>query len=401
MECHRVATVRGFRCFDTALGQCAVAWSDRGIVGAQLPEPGDGATEARLRRRLPGVDAREAPARVQTAIDGIAALLGGEARDLADVEIDMDGVPEFHQRVYEVARTIAPGKTSTYGEIAAQLGSPGAARAVGQALGRNPFAPIVPCHRVLAAGGRLGGFSAAGGIATKIELLSIEGALAARSGGLFDDAQALDFDRTAAVTALRAADPVLRRHIDAVGEFRMRRKREATVFGALAEAIVYQQLNGRAAATIFARLRALFPYAHLAPTPEQILRTSDERLRSAGLSRNKIASLRDLAARAAAGELPSLAQIHDMDDETVVERLTVVRGIGRWTVEMLLMFRLGRADILPVDDYGIRKGFAAAFGDGTMPTREAVLARGERWRPYRTAASWYLWRIAERQTSES
>jgi methylated-DNA-[protein]-cysteine S-methyltransferase len=140
-----------------------------------LPEPGDGATEARMRRRLPGVEAREAPARVQTAIDGIAALLGGEARDLADVEIDMDGVPEFHQRVYEVARTIAPGKTSTYGEIAVRLGSPGAARAVGQALGRNPFAIIVPCHRVVGADNKLVGFSANGGIKTKLKMLKIEG----------------------------------------------------------------------------------------------------------------------------------------------------------------------------------------------------------------------------------
>jgi methylated-DNA-[protein]-cysteine S-methyltransferase len=392
-----VAAVRGYRVFDTALGRCAVAWSDAGIAGAHLPEGPDGALEARLRKRYPGVEAVAPPSAAQLAMVGVAELLSGAPRDLTEVPLDMDGVPDFHQRVYVAARAIPPGRTATYGEIAFQLDTPGAARAVGQALGRNPFAPIVPCHRVLAAGGKLGGFSAAGGIATKLELLAIEGAIAARPAGLFDDdPHALGFDRDAAVAHLRMADPVLRREIDAVGAFRMQRKREATVFAALAEAIVYQQLHGRAAATIFARLRALFPHAHLAPTPEQIVRVSDEKLRAAGLSRPKIAALRDLAARAARGELPTLAEIRTLDDDEIVERLTVVRGIGRWTVEMLLMFRLGRPDVLPVDDYGIRKGFALAFGTPELPMREALLERGERWRPYRTAASWYLWRVAER-----
>ena len=173
---------RSFALFDTALGTCGIVWGERGIVGVQLPESTSAAARARLRRRFP--DAREAPPppEVCRAIDGVVALLRGEPSELADVELDMSAVPEFHRRVYEVARTIPRGATLSYGEVASRLGAPGAARAVGQALGQNPFAPIVPCHRVLAAGGRLGGFSATGGVATKLRLLSIEGG----NGPLFD-----------------------------------------------------------------------------------------------------------------------------------------------------------------------------------------------------------------------
>ena len=169
-----------------------------------------------------------------------------------------------------------------------------------------------------------------------------------------------------------------------------------SIFAALAEAIVYQQLNGKAAAKIFARVRALFPRAHeAAVTPEQILRASDEKLRGAGLSRSKLLSLRDLAQKAASGRLPTIAEVQQMEDEAIIARLTDVRGIGRWTVEMLLIFNLGRPDVLPVDDYGIRKGFALAFKKQSLPSRQQLEKRGARWKPYRTVASWYLWRAVE------
>jgi 3-methyladenine DNA glycosylase/8-oxoguanine DNA glycosylase len=140
---------------------------------------------------------------------------------------------------------------------------------------------------------------------------------------------------------------------------------------------------------------ALFPHAHAGFAPEQVLRASDEKLRSAGLSTPKLLALRDLARRAAAGEIPALAALREMEDEAIVERLSQVRGIGRWTVEMLLMFRLGRPDVLPLDDLGVRKGFAVAFSKPALPSREALAKHGTRWRPYRTVASWYLWRAAE------
>jgi methylated-DNA-[protein]-cysteine S-methyltransferase len=166
----------GFALFDTAIGACGIAWGARGIVGVQLPEGGEGATRARMQRRFAQVPEVAPPATVQAACDAIRALLEGEPRDLAEIVLDYEGVPDFHRRVYEIARRIVPGHTRSYGEIAAELGDKGLSRAVGQALGHNPFAPVVPCHRVLAAGGKPGGFSAHGGATAKLRMLMIEGA---------------------------------------------------------------------------------------------------------------------------------------------------------------------------------------------------------------------------------
>ncbi len=394
LRCDRIMTTPGFTLFDTPIGRCGVVWNGNGLVRVQLPEAREADTRARLARGFPEARESAPPAIVHAAVDRIVALLRGESPDLATVPLDMEGVPPFHRRVYEVARTIPPGATLTYGDIATRLGRPGSARAVGQALGRNPFPIVVPCHRVLAAGGKAGGFSAPGGITTKFRLLAIEGARHEVAPGLFDGDGQLGFDPDEAVAHLRAADPVLARLIDTVGPFTMPLDRTPSIFFALAEAIVYQQLTAKAAATIFARVRALFPRAHQGPTPEQILRVSDEKLRGAGLSRQKLLSLRDLARRAAAGALPTLAEVQAMDDDAIVERLTEVRGIGRWTVEMLLIFRLGRPDVLPIDDYGIRKGFAAAFRKRKVPDPKSLAKHGARWKPYRTVASWYLWRAA-------
>jgi methylated-DNA-[protein]-cysteine S-methyltransferase len=390
-----MTTADGFALFDTPLGRCSIVWGPRGVVGVHLPDAREPATRARIAERFP--DAREAtpPDEVQRAIDAIGALLRGEGGDLTGVALDMDGVPPFHRRVYEAARTIPPGTTLTYGEIATRLGAPGSARAVGQALGRNPFAVVVPCHRVLAAGGRAGGFSATGGVVTKFRLLSIEALQTGAAAGLFEGDGVFGFEPLVALEQLRASDPVLARLMDRVGPFGMQLARTQSLFRALAQAIVYQQLNGKAAATIFARVCALFPRGHEGLTADQILRASDEKLRGAGLSRSKLLSLRDLASRSKAGELPELAEVHRMDSEEVIERLTAVRGIGRWTVEMLLMFRLGRPDVLPADDFGVRKGFGLTFLKGAMPTREALEGRAARWKPYRTVASWYLWRAVE------
>jgi methylated-DNA-[protein]-cysteine S-methyltransferase len=164
----------GFALFDTTIGSCGVAWSERGLVGVQLPEGSEAVTRERVLRRFPAAAETAPPAQVKAAIDRIIALLRGEPSDLSAIALDMEGVAEFHRRVYQVARAIPPGKTLAYGEVAARAGAPGAARAVGQALGRNPFPIVVPCHRVLAAGGKIGGFSAHGGAATKRRMLAIE-----------------------------------------------------------------------------------------------------------------------------------------------------------------------------------------------------------------------------------
>jgi methylated-DNA-[protein]-cysteine S-methyltransferase len=163
-----------FALFDTPLGACGVAWSEAGITSLLLPGADEARTRTALRRRHAEALEDAAPPAVRAAIEAITALLSGEPRDLIDITLDLQGVPDFHRRVYEQSRRIGRGHTCTYGELAAQLGEPGAARAVGQALGANPVAVIVPCHRVLAAGGRPGGFSAPGGIDTKRRLLEIE-----------------------------------------------------------------------------------------------------------------------------------------------------------------------------------------------------------------------------------
>lgn len=177
----------GFTLFPTAIGTCGIAWGDAGLLGVQLPEAQPAQTRARLAQRFAGAVEQSPPPGPRHAAEGIAALLAGEPLALLDVELDMAGIEPFHRRVYALSRQILPGQTATYGELARRLGDPGAARAVGQALGRNPYPIVVPCHRVLAAGAALGGFSARGGLTTKLKLLAIEGArLDATAPGLFD-----------------------------------------------------------------------------------------------------------------------------------------------------------------------------------------------------------------------
>lgn len=204
------------------------------------------------------------------------------------------------------------------------------------------------------------------------------------------------FDPEAALAHLRAADPILADLIDRVGPYAIRRDETGTVFTGLLRSIVYQQLSGKAAATILGRVHGLFRGG---VTPEKILRASDEKLRGAGLSRAKTLAVRDLARRVKTGALPTLEEIHLMEDEAIIESLTEVRGIGRWTAEMLLIFRLGRHDVLPVDDYGVRKGFALTFKKRALPTREQLARHGARWKPYRSVASWYLWRALDPTTA--
>ncbi|TWO70139.1 methylated-DNA--[protein]-cysteine S-methyltransferase [Caenimonas sedimenti] len=181
-----MAQAAGFCLFDTAIGACGLAWGGSKLVGVQLPEADPPATRARMQGRFPDVPEAAPPSWVQAVIVRVQALLAGAHDDLADVPLDMGGLPAFQQQVYAVARAIPPGEVLTYGEVARRIGDPGAARAVGQALGHNPFAPIVPCHRVLAAGGRSGGFSADGGARTKLRMLEIEGARLGDAPGLFD-----------------------------------------------------------------------------------------------------------------------------------------------------------------------------------------------------------------------
>jgi 3-methyladenine DNA glycosylase/8-oxoguanine DNA glycosylase len=206
-------------------------------------------------------------------------------------------------------------------------------------------------------------------------------------------ATGLAFDPDEARAHLTSKDARLSRLIEAVGPFRLEVAATHDTFDALARSIIYQQLAGRAAASIHGRVRGLFPRKRI--RPDALLEMADETLRGAGLSRNKLLALQDLSRKTIDGTVPPLAKLRRLHDDEIVERLTEVRGIGRWTVEMLLIFRLGRPDVLPVDDYGVRKGFARVYKKRDLPKPKELLAFGERWRPYRTMASWYFWRAAE------
>jgi DNA-3-methyladenine glycosylase II len=211
----------------------------------------------------------------------------------------------------------------------------------------------------------------------------------------------LPFDPDEAVEHLRASDAKLATLIDCAGPFTLRLQNTTSPFESLLESILYQQLHGKAAATIHRRVREYFGGD---PTPQVLIDTPDEPLRAAGVSGNKIKAFRDLAARTLDGTVPTHAAIRKMHDAEIIERLSAVRGIGTWTVEMLLIFRLGRPDVLPVTDYGVRKGFALTFQRvpksrpleaADLPKPDVMLRRAKRWAPYRSVASWYLWRACD------
>jgi O-6-methylguanine DNA methyltransferase len=435
-------TTLSWATFSTPIGTCGLVWNSHGILRLFLPESESGLIE-RL-RSLTGspCSPTRIPAMARTAMSRLQAHLAGTLDDFAGIPIDLTACTPFQQKVYAALRAVPPGSTISYGELARHIGAPRAARAVGAAVGANPAALLIPCHRVLGAQGALGGFSAPGGTDTKKRLLQIEGvpwpASPSRSHRatpanavnpdvplkgsrkrrvqasqpltkidkagprISQDSSPLpplaELDQAKAIRHLRRADPLLGRVISRVGPCTLEVQTIPSTFEALLEAIVYQQLTGKAAATIFGRVRALFGRTL---RPFDLLRCPDEELRGAGLSGPKIAAARDLAEKTLAGAVPDPHELIRLTDEEIIARLTAIRGIGRWTAEMLLIFRLGRPDVLAVDDYGLRKGLAAAHGLAELPSPRRLAEIGERWRPYRTIASWYLWRAAETRPTTS
>ncbi len=201
----------------------------------------------------------------------------------------------------------------------------------------------------------------------------------------------LNFDPAAALAHLRSSDKRLAALIDRVGPFALELQPADSLFEAMLRSIVYQQLHGKAAATIHGRV-LLELDRHGGPTPAALTRATDAALRGAGLSRNKLLAVRDLAAKCLAGTVPSLREAHELGDDELVARLTAVRGIGPWTVHMLLIFHLGRPDVMPTGDFAIRLGFKKLYNKRQDPAPEAILKHTRRWQPYRSVASWYLWR---------
>ena len=198
----------------------------------------------------------------------------------------------------------------------------------------------------------------------------------------------------AALKHLATVDPVMRRLIREVGPCQLEHKPWRSAFQSLVLAVAHQQLHATAAGNILGRFKKLFPKRRF-PKPEDLANVTDEQIRACGFSFAKIAAIRDLAAKTLDGTIPSSRQIKKLDDEEIIERLTTARGVGRWTVEMLLIFQLGRKDVLPVDDFGVRNGFRLAYKKREMPKPKALLKFGKRWRPHGTTAAWYLWRAAD------
>ena len=197
----------------------------------------------------------------------------------------------------------------------------------------------------------------------------------------------------AALKHLATADPVMARLIREVGPCKLAHEPWRSPFQSLVQAVAHQQLNGTAAETILTRFKKLFPKRRF-PKPEDLANVTDEQIRACGFSFAKIAAIRDIAAKTLDGTIPSSRQIEKLADEEIIQRLTEARGVGRWTVEMLLIFQLGRKDVLPVDDFGVRTGYRVAYQKREMPKPKALLAFGKKWRPHATTAAWYLWQAA-------
>lgn len=348
----------------TALGPLGVEWNERGLSRVRL------------------VDDRPIGGEGSSWGERLAAHLAGEHVRFDDLKTDASRWSPFAARVYRAAQTIPRGQTITYAELAREVGTVNA-RAVGVALGKNPIPIVVPCHRIVGKDD-CGGFSAPGGNSTKAQLLAIE-------GGALDD----ETHRVARRHLMRV-DKALAPFVKAV-PCTLPVRSNGNLFRTIVRAIAGQQLSTKAAATIFGRVEAALSVSSSrwsSDVPARILATSDEALRAAGLSGAKAASLRDLAARVADGRL-DLDRIVRMPDERVIEALREVRGIGRWTAEMLLIFDLGRPDVLPVDDLGIRKGAQKVWALRAPPEAPAIMKRAEAWRPFRSIGSFYLWRALE------
>jgi O-6-methylguanine DNA methyltransferase len=376
--------------FDTPIGACGIAWKEPEtsrlqpvVTFFQLPEATRSLTEGRIAASSGGRKAQSVPPGIAEIVKRIQKHLHRDLQDFRDVAVDLDGSPPFTKQVYEEARKIPPGQTMTYGALATEMNRPGACRAVGQALARNPIPLIIPCHRVLASGNKAGGFSAHGGVTTKAKLLAIEGAMLWKPATIKSKR---DLIRVAAL--LKKQDPRLAGCLARPIAFHLRPN--LPPHETLIEAVVHQQLSPKAASTILGRVMDLFPGSKI-PDPSELLKTGDESLRNAGLSRAKIKALKDIARKALDGAVPSSEEMVFLSDEEIIERLTSIHGVGLWTVEMMLIFNLGRLDVFPVDDYALRKGISEVLDMKEVPTPKQANVLGERWRPYRTVASLYLW----------
>jgi methylated-DNA-[protein]-cysteine S-methyltransferase len=332
--------------------------------------------------------AEKIPAWIRALTKQVVWHLQGKLQDFSAIPTVTPNATPFMHKVYAEARRIPAGEVISYAQLAARMGHAAAVRAVGTALGKNPVPLIIPCHRIIATSGKLGGFSAHGGIDAKKQLLRCEGV-------------SIEKPRLIATSAQwRAGEQHLRRDkvmaalMKKVGTVPFRPLHNAEPLEAFTNAIVSQQLSVKAAATIYARVEKLAKHRGEF-SAKKILATSDETWRAAGLSQMKVTYLKDLAQHCVDKKLPTLNVVRTMSDEQLVRCFSTIKGIGRWSVEMYLIFDLGRADVFPVDDYGIRKAIAQLYDLPSLPAPKHMEQYAEAWRPYRSIASLYLWRLLD------
>jgi O-6-methylguanine DNA methyltransferase len=377
-----------FAVLETPLGPSALAWSASGVTRLAFAR-----TPAALRERFGALgepEARRLLPFVRLTVAKLREHLTGRPRDFADVPVDFRGMAPALVDLAAALRAVPAGETVDLTALARRASTPGGAAGVKRLLQRNPLPILIPGHRVLGVEGALGAWG--GGAAQQERLLKLE---AMAHPPLHDAEGRLAAGRVeSALGLLRAADPELGGLMERVGPFRLQLRQGHSPYEALARSIVGQQITGRAAAAIVARLANQFGTAGV-PPPARIGEARDAELRAAGLSAGKARAFRDLAARTLAGAVPSWTVLRRWPDERIVSTLTEIHGIGEWTVEMVLLFRLGRPDVLPLGDYGIRKGFGRTFLRGRLPSARQLERRGWRWRPFRSIASWYLWRALE------
>lgn len=378
----------GSTLFSTGIGLCGIAWSNDEILATQLPERTPAATARRL-HRLSGSDPAvriEVPAVAREAIDRIRAVIAGRRDDLRTIPISSEAVDPFAVQVRELTRNIPVGQVSTYGDLARRAGRPHGARAVGAVMGSNTLPLIVPCHRVVAASGRVGGFSAAAGPELKLRLLHTE--------RLAADPATSTFDTAVAERGLREADPELAAVIDAVGRADLRPRTATTVFGDLVEAVVHEQVSPEVGATLHARLCATMPDPLEGPTPPGVLQRSDGQLAELGLSGPNVTALRSLTEAAYNGRLPGDAAIGGLGDDEAVSVLMGISGISRPTAQRLLICRLHRPDVLCEGDRTLRAVMHRTHRSSLAEPGVTIRTIAERWRPHRSLACWYLWSYA-------
>ena len=374
-------TSEGWTVFATPVGPVGLAWTQKGACRLEVGHADGPATEAALREICPGLSrVKKLPAEVAATRNRIKGLLSGKPDNLRDIPVNLANVSDFSRKVLRALRRVGPGHVTTYGELAAKAGKPGAARAIGRIMGANPVPVIIPCHRCMGADGSLTGFSAAGGTQLKARILYIEG-------------YERDPEHARGLRHLQKVDPKMRRVIAKVGPYLAQPDKPRPAYDTLVRAIVHQQLSVKAGQTIAGRVRDLTPGPNF-PTPAQVLEFPPETLRACGLSNAKVGFVRDLATRVDDGRL-KLAGLKRMTDDQVIEELIKVKGIGVWSAHMHLIFHLNRLDVLAVGDLGLRMGAAKLYGLEEYATPAELTEIAEPWRPYRSMGAYYLWRALD------